>query len=78
MPSLIGKLIAGLIFPGLLVILFTRVTYNRYVALILTSALIAASAYKGYTHSWPLIIIDAFSLTVGFWYASKMTKKYKK
>jgi len=75
---MVGKLIAGLILPGLLVVLFTRVTYNRYVGLILTSALIVASAYKGYTHSWPLIIIDAFSLTAGFWYAGKMTKKHKK
>lgn len=75
---MIGKLIAGLILPGLLVILFTRVTYNHWVGLILTVVLITASAYKGYTNTWPLIIVDALSLTAGFWYSKRMTSKYKK
>lgn len=69
------KVLAALIVPGLLVILFSRVTFNRFVGLALTVALIAASAYKGYTHTWILIIIDAFSLTVGFWYSTKMLKR---
>ncbi|MBA9026780.1 MULTISPECIES: CsbA family protein [Bacillaceae] len=69
------KFLSALIVPGLLVILFSRVTFNRYVGLALTVALIAASAYKGYTHTWILIIIDAFSLTVGFWYSTKMLKR---
>ena len=41
--------------PGLLVLLFTRVTYNRYIGLALTVGLIAASVYKGYTNTFPLI-----------------------
>ncbi|KMY51801.1 CsbA family protein [Peribacillus loiseleuriae] len=69
------KFLCALIAPGLLVILFSRVTFNRFVGLALTVALIAASAYKGYTHTWLLIIADAFSLTVGFWYSSKMLKR---
>lgn len=69
------KFLSALIVPGLLVILFSRVTFNRFVGLALTVALIAASAYKGYTHTWILIIIDAFSLTVGFWYSTKMLKR---
>jgi general stress protein CsbA len=64
--------LSGLIIPGILVLLFTRVTYNRYIGLGLTVALIAASVYKGYTNTWPLIIIDAFSLTAGFWLATKL------
>ncbi|PKG23483.1 CsbA family protein [Niallia nealsonii] len=63
------KYLSALFFPGLLVLLFTRVTYNRVIALILTVALIAASVYKGYTDSFLLIVIDSFSLTVGFWYS---------
>ncbi|GKU83341.1 CsbA family protein [Niallia sp. NCCP-28] len=63
------KYLSALFFPGLLVVLFTRVTYNRVIALILTVALIAASVYKGYTDSFLLIVIDSFSLTVGFWYS---------
>ncbi|MDQ0220008.1 DUF2198 family protein [Peribacillus cavernae] len=68
------KLLSALILPALLVMLFARVTYNRVVGLVLTVALIAASAYKGYTHTWWLIIIDAFSLTVGFWLSAKLSK----
>jgi general stress protein CsbA len=54
------------------------VTYNHFIGLILTVALIAASAYKGYTHTWLLIIIDAFSLTLGFYLSTKMMKQHSK
>lgn len=62
-----GWMLAAMIFPALLVYVFTRVTYNHFIGLALTVALIAASAYAGYTHSWPIIIIDACSLTFGLW-----------
>ncbi|WP_409302703.1 CsbA family protein [Peribacillus sp. SCS-155] len=68
------KVLSALFFPGLLVMLFSRVTYNHVVGLVLTVALITASSYKGYTHAWWLIMIDAFSLTAGFWLSSKMRK----
>ncbi|WP_409290345.1 DUF2198 family protein [Peribacillus sp. SCS-26] len=58
--------------------LFTRVTFNQVVSLILTVALIAVSVYKGYTDSWLLIIIDAFSLTAGFFFSNTFMKKKKK
>jgi general stress protein CsbA len=74
----VTKFLAALIFPCLLVMLFTRVTYNHVIGLILTVALIAASAYKGYTHTWPLIIIDAFSLTLGFYLSMRMMKRHSK
>ncbi|MEH7492568.1 DUF2198 family protein [Neobacillus niacini] len=64
--------ISALILPGLLVLLFTRVTYNRLIGLALTVGLIAASVYKGYTNNFLLIVVDAFSLTAGFWLAVKM------
>jgi general stress protein CsbA len=64
--------LSALFLPGLLVLLFTRVTYNRIIGLVLTAALIAASAYKGYTNTTVLIVIDAISLTAGFWLAAKM------
>jgi general stress protein CsbA len=64
--------ISALILPGLLVLLFTRVTYNRLIGLALTVGLIAASVYKGYTNNFLLIVVDAFSLTAGFWLAAKM------
>ncbi|MFK2825474.1 CsbA family protein [Bacillus sp. B190/17] len=74
---MIDKLIMAMVLPGFLVVFFTRVTFNRYLGLGLTVALIAASAYKGYTHTWPLIIIDAASLTIGFWLSSGMMKRQK-
>ncbi len=72
---MLHKFILAIFLPALLVILFTRVSYNHYVGLILTVALIAASVYKGYTNSWLLIVVDAASLTFGFWYSNRMTKK---
>ena len=72
------RYLSGLILPGLLVLLFTRVTYNRFIGLALTVALIAASVYKGYTNSFVLIVVDAFSLTAGFWLAAKMKPKAAK
>ena len=72
------KFLGAFFLPCLLVLLFTRVTYNHIIGLILTVALIAASAYKGYTHTWLLIIIDAFSLTLGFYLSAKMMKQHSK
>jgi general stress protein CsbA len=67
--------VSALILPGLLVLLFTRVTYNRYIGLALTVGLIAASVYKGYTDTYTLIVLDAFSLTAGFWLALKLKQR---
>ena len=75
--TLVIKYLSALFLPGLLVLLFTRVTYNRVLGLILMVALIATSAYKGYTNSFGLIVVDAFSLTAGFWAADRMKKRIK-
>lgn len=77
MVRLFLKYFSALILPGLLVVLFTRVAYNRVIALVLTVALIAASVYKGYTDSIWLIVVDAFSLTAGFWYAQRVKQRAK-
>jgi len=69
-----GKMMLALFIPALLVLLFTRITFNRYVALLLAIALIAASVYAGSTSPPIIFVIDAVSLTVGFWLASKMNK----
>ncbi|MEH7547254.1 hypothetical protein COJ85_16000 [Bacillus sp. AFS076308] len=66
------RIFSALTMPGLLVLLFSRVTYNRVIGLVLTVALIAGSVYKGYTDTFYLIVIDAFSLTAGFWLAARM------
>lgn len=77
MDLFITKFMLAVFVPGLLVVLLTRVTFNHIVGLVLTVALIAASVYVGYTHEWAFYIVDAISLTVGFWYAGKMVVKMK-
>lgn len=72
------KILSALILPALLVVFFARVTYNHVVGLVLTVALITASVYKGYTNTWLLIVIDAFSLTFGFWLSQRLKKMQKK
>ena len=76
--TIVIKYLSALFLPGLLVLLFTRVTYNRVLGLILMVALIATSVYKGYTNSFGLIVVDAFSLTAGFWAADRMKHRMKK
>ncbi|NKE06742.1 CsbA family protein [Mesobacillus selenatarsenatis] len=72
------KYLSALLLPGFMVLFFTRVAYNHILALVLTVALIAASVYKGYTDSFLLIVVDAFSLTLGFFLANQMMKRNKK
>lgn len=72
------KYLSALLLPGFMVVFFTRVAYNHVLALVLTVALIAASVYKGYTDSFLLIVVDAFSLTAGFYLANRMMKRNKK
>ncbi len=75
---MLTKFLLSLMIPGLLVVLFTRVTFNHIVGLILTVALIAAAVYAGYTNTWFLYVVNAASLTLGFWYASRMYYRTKK
>ncbi|WP_312092724.1 CsbA family protein [Niallia sp.] len=70
-----GKYLAALFFPCLLVILFSRATYYPIIGLILTVALIAASVYRGYTDAFLLIVVDAFSMTVGYMISRKWKEK---
>lgn len=69
------KLFLAIVLPAVLVIFLTRVTFHHVVGLVLTIALIAASVYAGYTHNWLLYVADALSLTVGFWFATRMVQQ---
>ena len=75
MDLFITKLMLAIFAPALLVVFFTRVTFHHAVGLILTISLIAASVYAGYTHDWIFYVVDALSLTVGFWYAKRMVER---
>ncbi|WP_404429279.1 CsbA family protein [Sutcliffiella horikoshii] len=71
------KLVLALIIPALLVVLFTRVTYNLYVGTGLAVALILVSIFKGHGNEWYVILVDVLSLVIGFLYAKKMVGKFK-
>jgi general stress protein CsbA len=71
------KIILAIFLPALLVILFTRVTYNHYVGTVLTIALLIGAVYKGHTDSILIMLIDLVSLTIGFLYSRQMVKRYK-
>jgi general stress protein CsbA len=75
--QMVDKILAALFLPGILVVFFTRVTFNQIIGLILTVALIVASVYKGYTHTWTLFIIDAASLTAGYYFSNLMMARIK-
>nr|WP_051456921.1 DUF2198 family protein [Brochothrix campestris] len=57
--------LSALILPFLMVLLLAKVTYSRVVAVSLTVILIMTSAFLGYTTGFLLILLDAFSITMG-------------
>lgn len=77
MDTIVGKIMLALMIPGILVVVLTRMTYNQYVAFVLSIALIAASVYAGYSTPMIVFVVDAFSLTVGFFLATKLIQQMK-
>ncbi len=69
--------LAALLIPCLLVLLFARVTYNRYIAVLLTVALLVASYLKGYTDELHEIVADIASTIAGFLWAGRMLDHLK-
>lgn len=61
----IDVFLSALILPFLMVLLLEKVTYSRVVAVSLTVILIMTSAFLGYTTGFLLIVLDAFSITMG-------------
>ena len=68
---MITKAIFALVFPFLLVILFSKVTYNHYVGIALTAALLFASYMKGYTATYFIVGLDIISLVAGALFMAK-------
>ena len=63
---MITKAIFALVFPFLLVILFSKVTYNHYVGIALTAALLF-----GYTETYFIVGLDIISLVAGALFMAK-------
>ena len=72
------KIILAIFLPALLVILFTRVTYNHYIGTLLALTLLIASVYRGYTDSLLIGIIDVLSVVAGFLYSKRMVARVSK
>ncbi|WP_044747603.1 CsbA family protein [Bacillus alveayuensis] len=72
------KLVLAAFVPFLLVLFFTRVTYNHYVGTLLTAALLIASYYAGHMDTIYVAILDVVSLIAGFIVANKMKENVKK
>ncbi|WP_411843509.1 CsbA family protein [Salinicoccus sp. HZC-1] len=56
----------AMVVPAVTVVFFTRMTRNKYVAVILTFLLFGVSIYRGFYHSEWVIFIDALSIVLGY------------
>lgn len=52
--------------PAFTVVLFTTITRNRYVAIVLTFIVFAISMSRGYYNSDWVIYLDALSIVIGY------------
>lgn len=56
----------ALIVPAVIVIFFTRLIHNKYVAVLLTFILFAAAIYQGYFYSEWTLFLNAVSIVIGY------------
>ncbi|MYL61945.1 DUF2198 family protein [Bacillus hwajinpoensis] len=71
-----GILIA-LLVPAIIMVVFTRVTYNTYVSFGLT-ILFMWAVFGGIDHPIYLILLTVLSSLVGFYFSMQTQKKNKK
>ncbi|QHA93382.1 DUF2198 family protein [Bacillus sp. N1-1] len=71
-----GILIA-LLVPAIIMVVFTRVTYNTYVSFGLT-ILFMWAVFGGLDHPIHLILLTVLSSLVGFYFSMQTQKKNKK
>ncbi|WP_273832143.1 DUF2198 family protein [Guptibacillus sedimenti] len=71
-----GILIA-LLVPAIIMVVFTRVTYNTYVSFGLT-ILFMWAVFGGIDHPIHLILLTVLSSLVGFYFSMQTQKKNKK
>lgn len=56
----------AMVVPAVTVVVFARLTRNKYVAVILTFILFGVSIYRGFYNSEWVIFLDAVSLVFGY------------
>jgi general stress protein CsbA len=75
--SWIIELLFAIIAPFTLVALFTRVTYNKWVAMLLALGMLIF-VMKAFERDWLTIVIGLASLTLGALYSYRLDKKYNR
>ncbi|HIW12649.1 MAG TPA: CsbA family protein [Candidatus Salinicoccus stercoripullorum] len=56
----------AMVVPAVTVVFFTRMTRNKYVAVILTFIIFGVSIYRGFYPSEWVIFIDSLSIVIGY------------
>lgn len=56
----------AMVVPAVTVVVFARLTRNKYVAVILTFILFGVSIYRGFYNTEWVIFLDALSLVLGY------------
>lgn len=71
------EILAALLIPAIVAVVFTRVTYNKYVSLGL-ALLFMWAIFGGLDHPIHLILLTILSALIGFYFSSKIQKQNKK
>ncbi|WP_347548800.1 DUF2198 family protein [Pseudalkalibacillus hwajinpoensis] len=71
------EILAALLIPAIIMVVFTRVTYNTYVSFGLT-LLFMWAVFGGIDHPIYLIILTIVSSLIGFYFSKKTQKQNKK
>ncbi|TDM14694.1 DUF2198 family protein [Macrococcus bovicus] len=58
--------ILAALLPALMVIMFSKMTKNKYTGLALAALVIGVSVYKGFFHSEMIVFLDTISLMLGY------------
>ncbi|WJP98320.1 DUF2198 family protein [Macrococcus bovicus] len=58
--------ILAALLPALMVIMFSKMTKNKYTGLALATLVIGVSVYKGFFHSEMIVFLDTISLMLGY------------
>ncbi|CAM2867568.1 MULTISPECIES: DUF2198 family protein [Salinicoccus] len=56
----------AMVVPAITVVVFTRLTRNKFLAVLLTFIIFGVSIYRGFYHSEWVIFIDAISIVIGY------------
>ncbi|GAB3065777.1 DUF2198 family protein [Salinicoccus sesuvii] len=56
----------AMVVPAVTVVIFARLTRNKFIAVLLTFVIFGVSIYRGFYHTEWVIFIDALSIVIGY------------